>query len=254
MKIIFRALFTLWAYFTFVVLMLVVFLYHVGVVIFTRGNRVELMYRSYRPWALAWAFLNGVRLEVKGREKIEKNKSYIFVINHGSTGDIVIVASSMIWPYRPLGKKELTSIPVMGYMFQRAVILVDRSDAESRRLSMERMREVIRQHISIMIAPEGTRNRTHFPLQPFKDGAFRLATEFQLPVVPMVLLNTRVLYPNDSLLMNHCTLKCHFLDPIPTAGMTESDVPALKEKVFKLMEDYVKAHDALFTSRGKAAS
>jgi len=249
MKIVFRFFFTLYAYLTFILLMLLIFFLHVIITVFTRGNRVALMYKIYRPWARTWAFINGVKLEVKGEDNFEKDKSYIFVLNHGSAADIVIVAASMRNRFRPLGKKELTEIPFMGYMFKRAAVLVDRSDAESRRQSMERMRTIIKRNISIMIAPEGTRNRTPAPLQPFKDGAFRLAVEFQLPIVPMVLLNTRKLYPNNSLLMERCALKCHFLKPVPTEGLTEADIEPLKEKIHMLIEAYVLANDALFQSQ-----
>lgn len=231
--------------------MLVVFFYHVVVVVFIRGNRVEWMYKAYRPWARTWAFINGVKLEVKGEENFDRNKSYIFVLNHGSTADIVIAPAAMRNRYRPLGKKELTQIPIMGYMFKKAVVLVDRSDPESRKQSMERMREIIKRNISIMIAPEGTRNRSPAPLQPFKDGAFRLAVEFQLPIIPMVLLNTRKLFPNDHWLMERCELKCHFLKPVSTEGLTEADVDSLKDKVFKLIENHVIQYDALFSGGRK---
>lgn len=246
MKIVFRLFFTLYAYLTFILLAVLAFILHVVVVVFVRKNRTDAFYKIYRPWARTWAFLNGVKLEVKGEENFAPDKSYIFVLNHGSTADIVIAAAAMRNRYRPLGKKELTEIPLMGFMFKRAVVLVDRSDAESRRQSMERMREIIKRNISIMIAPEGTRNRTSSALQPFKDGAFRLAIEFQLPIVPMMLLNTRKLYPNNSLLMEHCELKCHFLKPISTEGLTEADIEPLKEKVHNLMEAYVLENDALF--------
>jgi 1-acyl-sn-glycerol-3-phosphate acyltransferase len=209
------------------------------------------MYKCYRPWARTWAFINGIKLEVKGEENFDRNKSYIFVLNHGSTADIVIAPAAMRNRYRPLGKKELTQIPFMGYMFKKAVVLVDRSDPESRRESMDRMRQIIKRNISIMIAPEGTRNRTPLPLQPFKDGAFRLAIEFQLPIVPMVLLNTRKLYPNNSLLMERCELKCHFLKPVSTEGLTEADVDTLKDKVFNLIESHVIQNDALFAGKSR---
>ncbi|MDZ4847219.1 MAG: lysophospholipid acyltransferase family protein [Chitinophagales bacterium] len=249
MKIVFRFFFTLYAYITFMLLMLIIFFIHVAVVLLVRKNRTEALYKIYRPWARTWAFINGVRLEVKGEENFEKDKSYVFVLNHGSTADIIIAAASMTNRYRPLGKKELTEIPFMGFMFKRAVVLVDRSDAESRRQSMERMRAIIKKNISIMIAPEGTRNRTPAPLQPFKDGAFRLAVEFHLPIVPMVLLNTRKLFPNNSLLLERCELKCHFLKPVPTDGLTENDIEPLKEKIYKMMEKYVLANNALFNAQ-----
>ncbi|GIV34445.1 MAG: 1-acyl-sn-glycerol-3-phosphate acyltransferase [Chitinophagales bacterium] len=242
-----RIAFTIWAYLTFFLLMLIAFVYHIVVAIITLGRGVDLMYKCYRPWAVTWAFLNGVRLDIRGEEHIEKNRSYVFVMNHGSTADIVIVAAAMKNRYRPLGKKELVRLPVMGFMFRKALILVDRSNPESRRQSMERMREIIGKNISVLIAPEGTRNRTPEPLQPFKDGAFRLAIECQLPVIPMVLLNTRRLYPNDEWLLHHCPLGCHFLEPVSTEGLKEKDIPELKEKVHTLMKEHIVKHDILYS-------
>src|SRR5687767_7996207 len=160
MKTIFKALFTVWAYSTFIVSMFIVFLYHVIIATFTRGNRVELMYKSHRPWAHTWAFFNCVKIDVRGEENLNKNQSYIFVSNHSSIGDIIIVAAAMKTHYRPLGKMEVTQIPVMGYMFKRVIVTVDRSNPESRKESMEKMRDLIRRNISLLILPEGTRNRT----------------------------------------------------------------------------------------------
>lgn len=252
MKFVFRLFFTVYAYTTFVLSIPVVFASTVVIVWLKKGNEgAELLYKCYRGWARAWAFLNCVKLEIKGAENFEKNKSYIFVLNHGSTADIIIGAAAMTNRYRPLGKKELTQIPLMGYMFKKAVVLVDRSDPDSRKESMDTMREIIKQQFSIMIAPEGTRNRTPLPLQPFKDGAFRLAIEFNLPLVPMVLLNTRKLYPNNSWLLERCELKCHFLKPVSTDGLTEEDVEPLKNQIHKLIEDYVAANDALFNAQAQ---
>lgn len=197
------------------------------------------MYKIYRPWAYVWAFINGVHLEIQGQQYVNENQSYIFVSNHGSAADAVIIAAAMTNRYRPLGKIETVDIPVMGYIFKRALVTVDRSSPESRKESMDKMRDLIKRNISVLILPEGTRNKTDKPLQPFKDGAFRLAIEFHLPVVPMVLLKTRKLFPNDSILMNHSGLGCHFLEPVPTAGMTEDDIPMLKDKVFTLIEKHV---------------
>ncbi|HXH18041.1 MAG TPA: lysophospholipid acyltransferase family protein [Chitinophagales bacterium] len=246
MRTVLRFFFTVWAYFTFILLMLLAFIYHVIVMTVTRGKGIELMYKCYRPWSYTWALLNGAGIIVKGEENFQWNKSHIFVSNHGSTGDMIIVAAAMRGRFRPLGKVETKRIPIMGYIFSRALVTVDRSNPESRRASMEKMREMIKQGISILIMPEGTRNRTDKPLQPFHDGAFRLAIEFQLPIIPMILLNTRKLYPNDTWLMNPSNLECHFLKPVPTEGLTEKNVQDLKVSIFRLMEDYIIHHDEQF--------
>ena len=254
MRIVLRLFYTLWAYLTFIVLLVFVFFLHIAIVAFTRKNRVERMYRIYRPWAYTWSFLNGVKIEVQGQEHICKDQSYIFVSNHGSAADAVIIGAAMTNRYRPLGKVEVTEIPIMGYILKRALVTVDRSSAESRRQSMEKMRDLIRKNISVLILPEGTRNRTGKPLQPFKEGAFRLAIEFQLPVVPMIILNTRKLFPNDFPLMNFSGLKCHFLKPVATVGMTEADIPMLKEQVFIVMEKHIIENEDAFVELREAQS
>ena len=89
------------------------------------------------------------------------------------------------WPYltslRPLGKKELLNIPVFGWILRSVAVLVDRSNPESRRKSVERLNKIFKRGISVIIFPEGTTNKTDKPLTPFYDGAFRIAIENQGP-------------------------------------------------------------------------
>ena len=123
---------------------------------------------------------------------------------------------------------------------------VDRSSKESRKESFERMVEKIKQKTSILIFPEGTRNRTKLPLKDFFDGGFRLAITSQVPIIPIVLLNIRKLQPVGTFLVAPGKVSLNFLDPIPTKGLTLKDVETLKQTVFETMQRFIVENDNFF--------
>ena len=124
----------------------------------------------------------------------------------------------------------------MGFIFKTSGIMVDRSSPESRKASYERMVESVQLGESLMIYPEGTQNRTQEAMQPFFDGAFKLAIATQLPILPIVTIHTRRTMPQAQFgkIVPGTVSQC-FLEPITTTGMTEADVPALVERVRALM-------------------
>jgi len=96
---------------------------------------------------------------------------------------------------RPLAKKELLKIPVFGWIASSAAVIVDRSSGESRKKSMDRLKNILSNGTSILLFAEGTQNRSKEPLQPFKDGAFRIAIDAQEPILPMVVVGAGPLMP-----------------------------------------------------------
>jgi 1-acyl-sn-glycerol-3-phosphate acyltransferase len=146
-----------------------------------------------------------------------------------------------------LAKAELQHYPIIHILFRTLSIFVDRSNARSRAESLDRCRKILKEGISIFIMPEGTRNRTQYPLLPFKDGAFRLAIETQTPIQPFVVLHCRLVYPMWSKLMlrpGRMVLK--FLPPVDVAGYTLEDVAILKEKVWHQMKETILREDNFF--------
>ena len=101
--------------------------------------------------------------------------------------------------FRPLAKKELLKIPVFGWIAKAATIIVDRSSPESRKKSIDRLKQFLRQGISILIFAEGTQNRSKEVLQPFHDGAFRIAIDTQQPILPMVVIGAGRLMPPSTI-------------------------------------------------------
>lgn len=168
-----------------------------------------------------------------------RNQQYVFVFNHISFFDIPIIMKTVRRQrFRILGKAELSKIPIFGFLYRQAVVMVDRSSPENRAKSIRQLKAVIKNGISVVIAPEGTFNTTHKPLKEFYDGAFRVAIETQTPIKPLLFLDgyDRLSY-KSILSLTPGKTRSVFLDEVPVGGLTTDDIPALKEKVYKIMED-----------------
>lgn len=187
--------------------------------------------------AMLWPM--GIFPKIRNRRFIERNTGYVVVSNHQAQFDILV--NPYAFRKHPnvftfLSKKEIGNIPIFGILAHRVGILVDRKSPESRKRSYMRMRKVLEEGISIMIYPEGTRNKGKELLQPFYDGAFKLAIEMQRPILVQTIVGMKNRMNGDYLFdASPGTLECIWDEPIPTQGLTNADIPLLKEKVRSLM-------------------
>ena len=115
----------------------------------------------------------------------EEGKSYMFVANHTSMTDIMLMLYASKNPFVFVGKMELAKIPLFGYFYKRTCILVDRDNPKSRREVFKSAQEKLNQGLSVCIFPEGGVPEESILLDEFKDGAFRLAIEHKIPIAPM---------------------------------------------------------------------
>lgn len=165
-------------------------------------------------------------------------KQYVFVFNHISYLDVPVLFMSILRQrFRILGKIELTRVPIFGFVYRNAVVLVNRESTAARAKSVMQLKSVLRKGISIAIAPEGTFNMTNKPLLPFYDGAFKIAIETQTPVRPLLLLDTydRLHYATLTSLTPGRS-RTVFLEEIDVSGYTLKDVEVLKTKVYEAMQ------------------
>jgi 1-acyl-sn-glycerol-3-phosphate acyltransferase len=192
-------------------------------------------------WIWSWIFsqLTLIRYEFYGRENFAKGKSYIYVSNHTSFLDLPGIRMIIPGQFRPLAKKELKKIPVFGWIAQAATIIVDRSSPESRKKSIDRLKNALKKGISILIFAEGTQNRTKEILQPFHDGAFRVAIDTQQPILPMVVIGAGKLMPPGTIKLKPGKIKIFVGEEIRTEGLTVKEVSALKEKTFLRMQSMI---------------
>lgn len=220
-------------------------IYFVLVLLLIHNKRKsDYLYNWCWWYSEVYGWLTGIRYQITGREYFDKSKAYVIATNHNAVADMFIMVNAMKGiRYRPLSKVELKSVPLFGFLFKHTLVFVDRKSPESRKHSVEMLEELINcENISVMIFPEGTRNRTLNPLKEFYDGAFRIAIECKVPIIPMVMLNTKRMTPQNTWTLRPGLLICHFLPPISTEGLTDKDIPALKDKVYHIMEKVVLEH------------
>ncbi len=150
-------------------------------------------------WSRFNAFITPVRVTVTGRENIREGRSYIVVSNHQSLYDVFVLFGWLRMDLKWVIKKELRSFPVFGYASEKGGnILIDRSNPKEAYRSLERARQKCTGGTSLIILPEGTRSRTGEMLE-FKKGAFWLAQNLGLPILPITILNTASILPPDTL-------------------------------------------------------
>jgi 1-acyl-sn-glycerol-3-phosphate acyltransferase len=172
-----------------------------------------------------------VRLSSEGCEKIPTNSgSYIIVSNHASIVDIPICMSSANLQFSFLAKIEVDKLPIIGYLARNMHVYVDRKSAKSRQHTYTRMKKHLDEGQSIHIFAEGTRNKTAALLQPFYDGAFKLAIQTQQPIAVVTICNSdKVSTPKAPFLASPAQVHCIWDEPISTKGMTlEKDLDHLK--------------------------
>ncbi|MEJ7627024.1 MAG: lysophospholipid acyltransferase family protein [Ferruginibacter sp.] len=163
----------------------------------------------------------------------------VFVVNHISYVDIPLwVIAFSKQHIRVLGKAEMAKIPVFGFIYRKAAILVERSNSEGRAKSVAELRDVLKNNISIVIAPEGTFNLSDMPLKNFYDGAFKIAIESQTPIKPVIFLDThdRLNYKSVFSLSPGLS-RAVYLKEVSVTGLTLDDVARLKKEVYDNMEE-----------------
>lgn len=197
----------------------------------------------FRVWARVWSFLSGIRYEFHGRELIDRTQPYIFIFNHRSFLDAAIIPLAIPQQVRALGKKELSNIPFFGWVVGKVAIWVDRTDTESRRKSIDQLVIFLNKGISAVVAPEGTRNASDAPLLPFKSGAFRLAVETGIPILPIAVIGANKIMKKGSLLISPGKVKIYFSEPIYPPTPTKTAAEELSEKCRSRLEAMILTHE-----------
>jgi len=185
----FWLLYRIWFY--FLVALPIIVLFPLLVISIAKEKWYPFFFKLARIWAKCILIGMGFRVKISFDQKPEANKSYLFVANHTSMTDIMLMLVSVKNPFVFVGKKELAKIPLFGFFYKRTCILVDRSSAKSRQAVFLRAQRRLKQGLSICIFPEGGVPDEHILLDEFKDGAFRLAINHQIPVVPLTFLDNK---------------------------------------------------------------
>lgn len=227
----------------FVISMLIVFMPIWLLSFLNEPLRSKLLHGVFKAWMGVFMPIVGCPIIRRGKQHFKKGENYVVVINHNSLVDIPVSSPWIPGPNKTLAKSEMAKIPIFGVIYKAGSVLVNRKHEGSRRESFTKMQEMLDMGLHLCLYPEGTRNKTKMPLQQFFDGAFVTAIKSQRPIIPGLIFNTGKILPHDKKLWARpMPIYFHFLEPIPTKGMTINDVGSLKQRVHKIMEDYYVSH------------
>jgi len=190
-----------------------------------------LAYKGIRWWAILAFYGSGFRLKLEKRQELNPNQSYIFIANHTSLADILVMA--IIHPQHPIvfvAKEELAKVPLFGRIFKKICIMVNRSDNTSKRRVFKLAKEKIDLGNSIVIFPEGgVSDDTELIMDQFKDGAFAIATITDLPIAVYVIKGLKEMFPFNWRKGYPGTVEVKMLDIIETKELSLKNINELKE-------------------------
>jgi 1-acyl-sn-glycerol-3-phosphate acyltransferase len=191
----------------------------------------ETAHKVGRIWAKCILALSNIRVTVKGLSNLKPGRSYIYMANHMSNFDIPVLQAYLPVQFRWLAKAELYKIPIFGYAMKRAgYISIDRSDRKSAIESLNKAVKIIRDSVSVIIFPEGTRSRTN-NVQPFKKGGFFLAVDSGVPIIPIIIHGTGRIMPKKQMLIKPGNVTIEISKPIESSNYTRKTKNDLIKKV-----------------------
>lgn len=233
-----RILFTIYAFLPFTAFLLVIFPLVVIASFFGRIRGGNFIYRLCHAWTDFVLLMLGIFHRNIFEGPHDKTREYVFVFNHISFLDIPILFKTIRGQqFRILGKAEMAKIPLFGFIYRNAVVMVERDDPQKRARSVRQLKSILQKEISVIISPEGTFNTTGKPLKDFYDGAFKVAIETQTAIKPILLLDAYDRMHYRSLFtLNPGRSRAVYLNEVNVEGLTLNDVASLKEKVYKAME------------------
>lgn len=229
-----RIIHTSYGMLVFCLLFLLVFPFLMIPVIFP--SQYKLVGIFNRAWAKLLFILVLLPYKIEVRGKLDPKRQYIFAPNHFSYLDIPTMGLN---PHNTIfvGKNEMAKIPLFGFMYKRLHITVDRSKLKSRVETMKKSLEAVDAGRSLVIYPEGgivTPDPPH--MSTFKDGAFRVAIEKQIPIVPVTIPHNWIILPDEQFVLRWGVISVIFHEPIETKGYTLDMIDELKSQTRQIIE------------------
>lgn len=240
-KYIFWVLYRIWFY--ILVAIPIIILFPLLIVSILKESWYPYFFKLARIWARFILIGMGLPTKIEYLQKPERNKSYMFIGNHTSMLDIMLMLVTVKNPFVFVGKAELAKIPLFGFFYKRTCILVDRSSAKSRQAVFLRAQRRLKQGLSICIFPEGLVPEEHIILDEFKDGAFRLAINHKTPIVPITFADNKKRFSYTFFSGGPGVLRAKVHHFIPTNDLTIQDTKALnkmsRDIILKQLEVYI---------------
>ena len=203
------------------------------------GSKRDAMNFSLSVFADTASALIGLNLKIDGEHHLWSHRPAVFIFNHQSNVDMVIIARLLRRDISGVGKKEIRDMPLIGRVLEfSGVVLIDRQDSEKAIQTMKSLVDTMMvEGKSVCMSPEGTRSVTP-KLAPFKKGAFHLAMQAGVPIVPIVIRNSSDIMPKGEMIYRPATVQVEVLPPIPTDSWS---VETIDEHVEEVRDMYLTA-------------
>ena len=233
-KNILRVIWRIWFYVLFAISIIVMIPFFL--VLTSDEKYYPVFWKFVRVLSKVLIYGTGFRIDKNIEQQIDRDKSYMFCPNHSSLLDPFILVAMSKNPIVFVGKKELVKIPVFGFFYKKTVIMVDRSSAKSKKRVYEMAKKRLQNGTSMAIFPEGLVPTEDVILSPFKKGAFNLAIEYQIPIVPTTYYDCKRLFSWDFFKGSPGTFRVKQHQFIATKGMTvKEDMEGLLNKTFDII-------------------
>ena len=195
----------------------------------------RMAYWAHHKIARIFFTLIFIPMKIRYDEGVNLDNQYVIIANHFSYIDIPALAALNI-PFKFIGKMQVNNIPALGYIFRNLHIMVDRDRKDSRKQTYIDSFKSIDEGYSIGIFPEGGIKTEKVPtMAPFKNGAFAMALEKQIPILPVSLLGAyKIMKGSFYIRWSPCEIICH--QPISTDGFTTKDVDKFRDKCYKILQ------------------
>lgn len=228
----------LWrAWFYVLIFSTLILLSPIFLILTSKESYYPTFWKFIRVWCWFLIYAMGFYVKMEREEKLDSSQSYMFCANHGSFMDGFLLAAISKNPIVFVGKKELVKIPVFGFFYKRVVIMVDRSNPKSRKRVYELAKKRLVNGTSIAIFPEGLVPTEDVVLSEFRNGAFSLAIEHQIPIVPQSYYDCKRMFSWNLFKGGPGVFRVKQHAFIPTKGMTPEDKDALKAQTFALLHE-----------------
>ena len=230
----FWVLYRIWFY--VLVIIPIIILFPFLIISIAKEKWYPFFFMLARIWSKFILIGMGLGWKITKAQQLEKGKSYMIIANHTSMIDImlmlVVIKSN---PFVFVGKKELAKLPLFGFFYKRTCILVDRSSAKSRQAVFLRAQRRLQSGLSICIFPEGLVPEEHIELADFKDGAFRLAINHKIPIVPITFKDNKKRFSYTFFSGGPGLLRVKIHNFLETANLKIEDTKELNSKAYNII-------------------
>lgn len=196
----------------------------------------QFSYFPARWWGRFFCYLLFIKVKITGLEKLDQKKSYVIAANHQSIYDIFVVYGWLPMIFKWVMKAELRKIPLVGKACESAGhIFIDRKNPVAAKKSLDKAEAQLRNGVSVVVFPEGTRTYTG-QMGKFKKGAFRMATDLHLPIVPVTLRGCFERLPRNGFIITPGTIEMIVHEPVEVEGYEHEKQPELMQKLHDIIE------------------